>query len=85
MRGAVPPIPQYAFMAWCSVQAQTSLPLPLMVMVKLYLCTTREDVTSEDLNIKIYRSVILPAVLYKCDTWSLILRGEHRGCFKTGW
>jgi len=22
MRGAIPPLPQYAFMAWCSVEAQ---------------------------------------------------------------
>jgi hypothetical protein len=30
MDGAVPPLPQYAFMAWCSVRGstRTSLPLP---------------------------------------------------------
>jgi hypothetical protein len=25
MRGAIPPLPQYAFMAWCSVKAQGHL------------------------------------------------------------
>jgi hypothetical protein len=25
MRGAIPPLPQYAFMAWCSVKAQGKL------------------------------------------------------------
>jgi hypothetical protein len=30
------------------------------------------------LKIKIYRTVILPVVLYGCETWSLTLREEHR-------
>jgi len=25
MRGAIPPLPQYAFMTWCSVEAQGQL------------------------------------------------------------
>ena len=25
-----------------------------------------------------YRTIILPIVLYGCETWSLTLRGEHR-------
>jgi hypothetical protein len=29
-------------------------------------------------KIKIYRSIILPVVLYGCETWSLSLREEHR-------
>jgi hypothetical protein len=33
---------------------------------------------SKNLNIKIYRTVILPVVLYGCETWSLTLREEHR-------
>jgi hypothetical protein len=27
---------------------------------------------------KIYKTIILPVVLYGCETWSLTLRGEHR-------
>ena len=30
------------------------------------------------LKIKIYRTIILPIVLYGCETWSLILREKHR-------
>ena len=33
---------------------------------------------SENLKIKIYRTIILPVVLYGCETWSLTLREEHR-------
>jgi hypothetical protein len=33
---------------------------------------------SKNLKIKIYRTVILPFVLYGCKTWSLTLREEHR-------
>jgi hypothetical protein len=29
-------------------------------------------------KIKIYKSIILPVVLYGCETWSLTLREEHR-------
>jgi hypothetical protein len=28
--------------------------------------------------IKLYRTIILPVVLYGCETWSLILREERR-------
>jgi hypothetical protein len=34
--------------------------------------------TSKNLKIKIYKSVILPVVLYACETWSPTLRQEHR-------
>jgi hypothetical protein len=30
------------------------------------------------LKIKIYKTVILPVVLYECETWSLTLREEHK-------
>jgi hypothetical protein len=33
---------------------------------------------SKNTNIKIYRTIILSAVLYGCGTWSLTLREEHR-------
>jgi len=33
---------------------------------------------SKNLKIKIYRTEIMPVVLYECETWSLILREEHR-------
>ena len=33
---------------------------------------------SRKLKIKIYRTIILPVVLYGCETWSLTLREERR-------
>jgi len=34
MNGAIPPLPQYALMAWCSVKSTgTTLPLPLHVVL----------------------------------------------------
>jgi PAS domain-containing protein len=32
----------------------------------------------KNLKIKIYRNIILPVVLYGCDTWSLTVRDERR-------
>jgi hypothetical protein len=29
-------------------------------------------------SLKMYRTIILPSVLYDCETWALILREEHR-------
>jgi hypothetical protein len=33
---------------------------------------------SKNLKIKIYKTVILPVALYRCESWSLTLRAEHR-------
>ena len=33
---------------------------------------------SKNLKIRIYRTIILPVVLYGCKTWSLTLREERR-------
>jgi hypothetical protein len=33
---------------------------------------------SKNIKIKIYKTVILPVVLYGCETWSLTLRKEYR-------
>ena len=33
---------------------------------------------SEDLEIMLYRTIILPVVRYGCETWSLTLREECR-------
>jgi len=33
---------------------------------------------SKNLKIKIYRNIILPFVLYECETWSLTLREERK-------
>jgi len=33
---------------------------------------------SKNLNVKLYKTVILPVVVYGCETWSLTLREEPR-------
>jgi hypothetical protein len=33
---------------------------------------------SKNIKIRIYKSIILPVVLYRYETWSLTLREEHR-------
>ena len=33
---------------------------------------------SKNIKIKIYKTVILPVVLYGCETWSLTLREERK-------
>jgi len=34
--------------------------------------------SSKNLKIKLYRTIILPVVLYGCETWSLTLREERK-------
>ena len=36
------------------------------------------QVAVKDLKIKVYRTIILPVVLYGCETWSLTLREERK-------
>jgi hypothetical protein len=33
---------------------------------------------SKNLKIRIYKTIIFPMILYRCETWSLTLREEHR-------
>jgi hypothetical protein len=33
---------------------------------------------SKNIKITTYKTIILPVVLYACETWSLTLREEHR-------
>ena len=40
--------------------------------------TLSSRLLSKYLEIKIYRTIILPVVLYGCETWSLTLREERR-------
>ena len=36
------------------------------------------SVLNKNIKIKVYRTIILPVVLYGCETWSLTLREECR-------
>jgi hypothetical protein len=33
---------------------------------------------SKNLKMRIYKTIILPVILYGCETWSLTLREKHR-------
>jgi hypothetical protein len=33
---------------------------------------------SRNVKVKTYKTIIVPVVLYGCETWSLTLREEHR-------
>jgi hypothetical protein len=41
-------------------------------------CLLSFRLLSKNLKVKIYKTIILPIVLYGCDSWSLTLREEHR-------
>jgi hypothetical protein len=40
---------------------------------------------SKNVKVRIYNTIILPVVLYGCETWSLTIREEHKlGVFENG-
>ena len=47
----------------------------LMLLVQILLSSR---LLLKNLKIKIYKTIILPVVLYSCETWSLTLREECR-------
>ena len=48
-------------------------------MLAITQCRTKSSkLLSINLEIKIYRIIILPVVLYVCETWSLTLREERK-------
>ena len=38
----------------------------------------RPVLLSKELKINTYKTIILPVILYYCETWSLTFREEHR-------
>jgi hypothetical protein len=40
---------------------------------------------SENIKIKVYRTIMFLVVLFGCETWSLTLRKEFRLCLRTGY
>jgi hypothetical protein len=40
--------------------------------------TSCSRLLSKNVKIRIHKTIILPVVLYGCETWSLTLRKEHR-------
>ena len=60
---------------YASMYAWMCVCMYVCTSVCMYVCIY---VLPKNLKIKIYRTVILPVVLYGCETWSLTLREEHR-------
>jgi hypothetical protein len=48
----------------------------IVVIVVQSLLSSR--LLSRNVKVKIYKTIILPVVLYGCETWSLTLRKNHR-------
>ena len=46
-----------------------------IIRCKIFLSSS---LISKNFNINIYKTIILPVVLYGCKTWSLIVRKERR-------
>ena len=50
----------------------------ILVVYRRFGTTYRSRTNTLNLKIEIYRTIILPVVLYGCETWSLTLKEEHR-------
>jgi hypothetical protein len=48
----------------------------MLATIRFSLLSSR--LLSRNVKVKIYKTIILPVVLYGCETWSLRLREEHR-------
>ena len=47
-------------------------------LTSVYVIKLSSSLLPKTLKVKIYRTIILPLVLYGCETWSLTLREERR-------
>ncbi|KAJ4431573.1 hypothetical protein ANN_20172 [Periplaneta americana] len=43
-----------------------------------YYSVESSSLLSKNLKVRIYKTIILPVILYGCETWTLTLREEHR-------
>jgi hypothetical protein len=48
------------------------------ILVTILFSLLSSRLLSKNLNIKIHKIVVLPVVLYGCETWCLTLREEHK-------
>jgi hypothetical protein len=65
MSGAILPLPQYAFMVWCSVKAQGQLYLLPFTFYEFLLTTWRQ-------SSGIMGTVFFPAMIFAIFTWRLL-------------
>ena len=52
--------------------------IPIFVVYSYCKTLFTSQLLSKNLKIKIYKTIILPILLYGCETWSLTLREECR-------
>jgi hypothetical protein len=77
--------------SWSLFLFCSSPPSPLLIIFSRLNCTLYNvsvycppdgvstlTLLSKNITIRIYKTIILPVVLYGCETWSLTLREEHR-------
>jgi hypothetical protein len=48
------------------------------MVVTIWFSLLSSRLLSRNVKVNIYKTIILPLVLYGCETWSLTLREEHR-------
>jgi hypothetical protein len=48
----------------------------MLATIRFSLLSSR--LLSRNVKVKTYKTIIVPVVLYGCETWSLTLREEHR-------
>jgi hypothetical protein len=44
----------------------------------MYIALLSSRPLSKNVKVRIYKTIILPVVLYGCETWSLTVREEHK-------
>jgi hypothetical protein len=49
-----------------------------IICFELFTTASASRLLSRNVEVKIYKTIILPVVLYGCETWSFTLRYEHR-------
>jgi hypothetical protein len=43
-----------------------------------YVILLSSRLLSKNVKVRIYKTIILPVVLYRCESWSLAVREEHK-------
>jgi hypothetical protein len=74
MSGAIPPLPQYAFMAWCLVKAQGQLyllPFPLQENIPNYLL---------QILLTVNKNSSIITNLYNATDCQIVNQGEQQEC-----
>ncbi|KAJ4435343.1 hypothetical protein ANN_17955 [Periplaneta americana] len=61
-----------------TIRENTGILLEASKEIGLEVNPEKTNLLSKNLKVRIYKTVILPVVLYGCETWTVTLREEHR-------